>query len=209
MYFCRLYGIGRHVSREFAIKDKERKQLTNYVQDTYLWRTSYRRHRKDGDIGRLGAQVISGIGFLGAGAIIKTKSSIRGLTTAAGIWVAAGIGLAVGIGLYAIAIIAMILILLTLVTLDYYEHRFKFEWESNIIRLKLPIILSSIDEYSTFFRENNIRLHEWYINYDYAETTTTIDFIVQVRGNSDIAQILTRLSTIHPTTNISLQNEIS
>ena len=161
------------------------------------------------DPARVAAQVISGIGFLGAGAIIKTKSSIRGLTTAAGIWVAAGIGLAVGIGLYAIAIIAMILILLTLVTLDYYEHRFKFEWESNIIRLKLPIILSSIDEYSTFFRENNIRLHEWYINYDYAETTTTIDFIAQVRGNSDIAQILTRLSTIHPTTNISLQNEIS
>ena len=162
-----------------------------------------------GDPVRMAAQVVSGIGFLGAGAIIKTKSSVRGVTTAAGIWVAAGIGLAVGIGLYAIAFIAMILILLTLIILDYYEHRFKFEWESNVIRMRLPIILDSIDEYRTFFKKNGIRLHEWYLNYNYTETTTTIDFVVQMRGNSDIARIFALLSTIRPTTNISLQNEMS
>lgn len=161
------------------------------------------------DPARVAAQVISGIGFLGAGAIIKTKSSIRGVTTAAGIWVAAGIGLAVGIGLYAIAFIAMILILLTLIILDYYEHRFKFEWESNVIRMRLPIILDTIEEYRSFFKENDIRLHEWYLNYNYTETTTTIDFVVQMRGNSDIVRIFALLSAIRPTTNISLQNEMS
>lgn len=52
------------------------------------------------DPGRIAAQIVSGIGFLGAGAIIKDGSAIRGLTTAACLWVAAGIGMAVGTGLY-------------------------------------------------------------------------------------------------------------
>ncbi len=54
---------------------------------------------KNGDPGRVAAQVITGIGFLGAGAIIQMKGSVRGLTTAAGIWMAATIGMAVGMGL--------------------------------------------------------------------------------------------------------------
>ena len=56
---------------------------------------------KNGDPGRIAAQVVSGVGFLGAGAIIQSKGSVRGLTTAAGIWVTAMIGLAVGAGMYA------------------------------------------------------------------------------------------------------------
>ena len=55
---------------------------------------------KNGDPGRIAAQVVSGVGFLGAGAIIQMKGSVRGLTTAAGIWMAACIGLAVGAGMY-------------------------------------------------------------------------------------------------------------
>lgn len=59
-----------------------------------------------GDVARLGAQVISGIGFLGAGTILVTsRSQIKGLTTAAGLWVSACIGLAIGIGFYTVAII--------------------------------------------------------------------------------------------------------
>lgn len=54
-----------------------------------------------GDPTRLGAQVISGVGFLGAGTILITdKKKITGLTTAAGIWASAGIGLAIGVGFY-------------------------------------------------------------------------------------------------------------
>ena len=57
---------------------------------------------KNGDPGRIAAQVVSGVGFLGAGAIIQMKGSVRGLTTAAGIWMTACIGLAVGAGMYEI-----------------------------------------------------------------------------------------------------------
>ena len=53
---------------------------------------------KEGDPGRIAAQVVSGIGFLGAGMIFHHKQSVRGLTTAAGIWATAGVGMAVGAG---------------------------------------------------------------------------------------------------------------
>ncbi len=64
-----------------------------------------------GDPGRVAAQIVSGIGFLGAGTIIMQKHVIHGLTTAAGMWVAAGIGMASAAGLYAIAVVATALAL--------------------------------------------------------------------------------------------------
>ena len=70
------------------------------------------------DPGRLAAQVVSGIGFLGAGAILRFeggKEKISGLTTAAGIWAASGIGLACGLGLYHPAVITTVLCLIILV----------------------------------------------------------------------------------------------
>lgn len=78
----------------------------------------------DTDPTRFGAQVISGIGFLGAGTIIVTqKDEIRGLTTAAGLWVAAGLGLAIGSGFYAGALIGggfCIFALISLKKIDVY-----------------------------------------------------------------------------------------
>ena len=90
---------------------------------------------KNGDPGRIAAQVVSGVGFLGAGAIIQMKGSVRGLTTAAGIWMTACIGLAVGAGMYLISIIATLLIIFILVNIERLEQRHNFMWESKIIRV--------------------------------------------------------------------------
>lgn len=72
------------------------------------------------DPSRIAAQVVSGIGFIGAGTIILQKQIVRGLTTVAGIWATSGIGLAVGAGMYAIGISATLLVLLGLETLSYF-----------------------------------------------------------------------------------------
>lgn len=72
------------------------------------------------DPSRIAAQVVSGIGFIGAGTIILQKQIVRGLTTAAGIWATSGIGLAAGAGMYAIGIAATLLVLLGLETLSYF-----------------------------------------------------------------------------------------
>jgi putative Mg2+ transporter-C (MgtC) family protein len=66
------------------------------------------------DAARIAAQVVSGVGFLGAGTILKNDNKIRGLTTAAGLWSVAGIGLAVGMGYYFIAIVTTLIIVVTL-----------------------------------------------------------------------------------------------
>ncbi|MDP8253456.1 MAG: MgtC/SapB family protein [Candidatus Kaelpia aquatica] len=74
------------------------------------------------DPSRIAAQVISGIGFLGAGTIIRFKASIRGLTTAASLWAVAGIGLAVGSGGYILAIVTTAIILGVLFFLPDFER---------------------------------------------------------------------------------------
>lgn len=72
---------------------------------------------------RIAAQVVSGIGFLGAGTIIQFRDSVRGLTTAASVWAAAGIGLAVGAGFYLGAVAATGLVLVVLLMLHRLEDR--------------------------------------------------------------------------------------
>ncbi len=67
------------------------------------------------------AQIIVGIGFLGAGSIILRDSRLVGLTTAGGLWVMAGIGMAAGFGLYSLAIVATILVLLVLTVVNIFE----------------------------------------------------------------------------------------
>ncbi|TAM34394.1 MgtC/SapB family protein [bacterium] len=75
------------------------------------------------DPARIAAGVITGIGFLGAGTIIRDPEGVRGLTTAASLWVVAGIGLAVGTGFNKIAVIATILVLVVLHFLRYAENK--------------------------------------------------------------------------------------
>ena len=92
------------------------------LTNQYLYQVS-----GNGDPMRLGAQVVSGIGFLGAGTIIVTKhNQIKGLTTAAGLWAAAGVGLAVGIGFYEAAIcggLAIFVVMTLLQKMDNKMHR--------------------------------------------------------------------------------------
>ena len=73
------------------------------------------------DPGRVAAQVVTGIGFLGAGAIIRERFSVRGLTTAACLWIAAAIGLACGIGLFGISMVVTVISLISLLLLKRVE----------------------------------------------------------------------------------------
>lgn len=76
-----------------------------------------------GDPARLSAQVVSGIGFLGAGTIMRTGDRIKGLTTAASLWVCSGIGLAIGNGYYLGGLLTAGIVLLTLMSLGFFERK--------------------------------------------------------------------------------------
>lgn len=71
---------------------------------------------------RVIAQIVSGIGFLGAGIIFKSGSEIKGLTTAATVWTSSGVGVLVGLGLYKLAIISTFLILIINTLFKYFKH---------------------------------------------------------------------------------------
>ncbi|SDV49652.1 MgtC/SapB family protein [Chitinasiproducens palmae] len=88
------------------------------------------------DPSRVAAQVVSGIGFLGAGSILLRGEVVRGLTTAASLWTVAGIGLAVGGGLYTAGIAATLIILAILAGLKPLEERYRASWQSASVVLQ-------------------------------------------------------------------------
>ena len=86
-----------------------------YLMDTYAGQVPF-------DPTRMAAQVISGIGFLGAGTVIRSRASIRGLTTAAGLWAVGGIGLAVGAGFIRGALFTGLMVIIVLFGFSRLEH---------------------------------------------------------------------------------------
>jgi putative Mg2+ transporter-C (MgtC) family protein len=73
---------------------------------------------------RIAAQIVTGVGFIGAGSILRQGEYVRGLTTAASIWVVASLGMAVGFGYFGIAIFTAIVVVLTLIAIRPLEARF-------------------------------------------------------------------------------------
>ncbi len=92
----------------------------------------------DLDPSRVAAQIVSGIGFLGGGAIIKYGTSIRGLTTAASLWATASVGMAIGGGLLLLGVVATLVMLLSLGPLNYVVERLRLG-SASAIRLRLAL----------------------------------------------------------------------
>jgi putative Mg2+ transporter-C (MgtC) family protein len=87
----------------------------------------------DGDPGRVAAQIVSGIGFLGAGAILKEGATIRGLTTAASLWAVAAVGMAAGAGAWGVAIATSVIVVVSLWPLRLLTRRFVSKQDHRIL----------------------------------------------------------------------------
>lgn len=116
-----------------------------------------------GDPSRMGAQVISGIGFLGAGTILVTKHNrVIGLTTAAGLWSTACVGLAIGIGYYSGAVLGTVTIFLAMTVLHSVDNRVM----SDAKVLNVYIVfqgLSNVNEFIQYIKNSKIKIRglEW------------------------------------------------
>ena len=175
--------------------------LSIYVPQVYLG-------LKNGDPGRRAAQVITGIGFIGGGAMIHMKGAVRGLTTAAGIWMTAIIGMAVGIGMYLCSIGATLLILLTLVTFEQYEKRRKLGQESKVISMAVEGIVTDLQPYKDVLSINRVHLSTFYVGYNYIENKTEINFVVLVHAYTDLLPVLSKLSAVNPTQKLTLSSQL-
>lgn len=127
-----------------------------------------------GDVARLGAQVISGIGFLGAGTILVTsKNQIRGLTTAAGLWACACLGLAVGVGFYSLALLGLIIILFALILLPKIENYFTDRARKIELHIEFET-RTNLKEFIAYIRNQNMTISSIEYNTAYASTGLSV-----------------------------------
>ena len=175
--------------------------LSIYVPQEYLG-------LKNGDPGRIAAQVITGIGFLGGGAMIQMRGTIKGLTTAAGIWITAIIGMAVGIGMYVVSFVTTGLVLLTLIVFEQYSKRRKIGQDSKVINITVDGIVENIDVYREVLKENDIHLSTFYVEYDYEKQRTELNFVILVHAYTNVLPILNMISNVSKTRRLTLSNQI-
>ncbi len=175
--------------------------LSIYVPQVYMG-------LKNGDPGRIAAQVITGVGFLGGGAMIHMKGSVRGLTTDAGIWMTAIIGMAVGVGMYWSSIIATVLILVILVAFEYYEHRANLGQENRAVKIVVRGIVQDIRPYEKVFSEHKVHLSTYFIDYDYEHSVTNLSFIILSPSHRNYLPMFADLRAAGDTVSLSLASQV-
>lgn len=147
----------------------------------------------NGDPGRIAAQVLTGIGFLGAGAIIQGKGSIHGLTTAAGVWVVAVIGLAVGAGMFLPAIMLTILTVAVLTAMEHLEKRTLAGGVNKILVIVCSTSEPDISAIRHIFDRQHIYVMSNSYEADYTTNTAVLTCKVNVKARSLYASLFADL----------------
>ena len=155
------------------------------------------------DPGRIAAQAITGIGFLGAGVILRYKDSIRGLTTAAAIWVACAVGLAIGAGFYLFGGAVTGLTLVSLVGLKALERRLKKDWykEMTIVARDEAGQLNRIQE---IIAKNEFEIVNFGLKKDLERHEVRASFLLRVRTVHPSRQVLQEVFAIDGVKSVDL-----
>ncbi|MFB9278695.1 MgtC/SapB family protein [Cohnella cellulosilytica] len=143
------------------------------------------------DPSRIAAQVVTGVGFLGAGMIFMQKQTVKGLTTAAGIWATAGTGMAVGAGLYVVGGGVTILILLAQILLHGKITRFVSP-KTEQLTLYLKDEKDAVARIKLLFHEKNISIISFIAKQLSEEVSEIrIEVLIKLAGSQNIDQFLT------------------
>lgn len=149
------------------------------------------------DPSRIAAQVVSGIGFLGAGSILLRGEIVRGLTTAASLWSVAGVGLAVGGGMYTAAIGATIIILVILAGVKPLERRFISVKQQRSIHMLVERGSVSLDSVHEALGTGSVRVKQFIVQQ--SEDDPELDDVqigLSRTADSDFAAICARLAAM-------------
>lgn len=114
------------------------------------------------DTARVAAQVVTGIGFIGGGTVLRHGATVFGLTTAATLWAVASIGMACGAGMYGVAVVTAVLSIIVLVTVRFFETNILVSSTKNTMRLKISLTCSpeNSNEIYDFILETYPKLRE-------------------------------------------------
>jgi len=145
------------------------------------------------DPGRIAAQVVSGIGFLGAGAIVKLGANIRGLTTAASIWAMAAIGLSVGVGMYFEACFSIVIMLFVLTLMDMLEKKIFRPRFMKTIKITGPITMKS-EKFEEILKRFKVPIHSFQMDRDRSKGLTEFRYHVEITHRIYLPDLITELS---------------
>ncbi|MBC8552847.1 MAG: MgtC/SapB family protein [Candidatus Brocadiales bacterium] len=137
------------------------------------------------DPARIAAQVVTGIGFLGAGTIIRARASIRGLTTAASLWLVAGIGLAVGSGFILPAAFATVIAIATLVLIPFAERRMKRD-KYRTIKMLITGQKHFLDDITCILEKNSVELQNYKFEKDIQKNEIMYDINVKYKNEKTL-----------------------
>lgn len=151
----------------------------------------------DGDPARLAAQVVSGIGFLGAGAILRYGTSIRGLTTATSLWTLAVVGLVVGAGYYQVAAGATVLLLVVLFILNILEHRVISPYSSVSLTLSAEDRPALIKDLNKLLNQRQIRSSGLTVQKNLKRRTIKIEVSLRIHHDESIEQLMADLNSLN------------
>lgn len=160
------------------------------------------------DTARIAAQVVTGIGFIGGGTVLRHGANVFGLTTAATLWVAASIGMACGAGMYSVAIIGTILSIITLVSVRVFEKNILVSSTKNTKRLRVNItcINEKSDNIYNYLIENYSHLREISKKLNKQdENLTKINVILDVVGKKPIQAMYKTFQKVEGIESISIQ----
>ncbi len=162
------------------------------------------------DPSRLAAQVVSGIGFLGAGVIIFREKTVRGLTTAATVWAVAGVGLAAGGGLFALASVGTGFMLLIQAGLKPLERRF-FSRPTGQHRVVLDFVhgVDELDDIKRALANSTVRLRSLQINQSPGNGNDVVKLTLMAEDQNEILEFITRLRASETVRGITYQRSSS
>ena len=147
-----------------------------------------------GDPGRIAAQVVSGIGFLGAGAIMRFGATVQGLTSAASIWAIAALGLSIGAGYFFAAGIFTLLLLIALIILDWIEKRYMPHRALRAIYIVQKGQNFNIDPYRKTLEKYSIELKHFEISFSKDKMQTTLKLVARVPMDLNLAAMAEEIS---------------
>jgi putative Mg2+ transporter-C (MgtC) family protein len=173
--------------------------LSIYIPQTF---TNF----QNGDPGRIAAQVVSGIGFLGAGAIMRFGGNVRGLTTAASIWAMAAIGLAIGAGMFLISVIGVIFILLALSLLEIFEMHYLTERLLKKIELVVKKRNLNIERMREQLQAMKIKVTSVGFDCSASESTTRIVFHAMIPANFNLQLLLNCYEEMEGVVSVSIES---
>mgnify|MGYP001491002128 CR=1 FL=1 len=161
-----------------------------------IWIPQTYPHFLNGDPGRIAAQVLTGVGFLGAGAIIQSHGSVHGLTTAACIWVVSVIGLAIGAGMYVPALITAVLTLIVLITLERLEKKMFLSGVNKILTITCSTSSPDLKQILQILVQHNIFVVSISFETLYENNTAIITYKVNVKELSPYSTLFEELHSL-------------